>query len=57
MTNYRKIKIAGTQFDKRCKLTPEQREEAKRLYHEEGYDYKALGNLYNGTWHAIQAII
>lgn len=41
-----KINIAGTQYDRRVKLTEQQKKEIRELYATGGYTQAALANMY-----------
>jgi hypothetical protein len=44
--NLNKVRIAGTGFDRRYKLTPDEKRHINRLYHEVGYTQRQLSIMY-----------
>ena len=52
-----KIKIAGTKYDRRVKLTPEQKEHIRWLRDEEHLSYRTLAKMFNVSKRLIQFVI
>lgn len=52
-----KLAIRDANYDRRVKLTEEQRKEIKELYQTGNYSMTALGKLYNVTRHTIANVV
>lgn len=50
------IKISGTKFDRRCKLSKEQKE-AIKLLHEDGFSHRKLAEMFGCSKRSVQNIL
>lgn len=51
-----RIGISGSKLDRRCKLSPEQKE-AIKLLHEDGFSYRKLAEMFGCSKRSVQNII
>ena len=51
-----KIRIAGTKYDRRAKLTDDERMEIKRIRKEEGLGYQRIANMFGVSKRLVQFI-